>query len=54
MTPAQNAVFNNPTQENILPSDNITTASMPGGFKKYGVYIVAVVVILFLYKFLKR
>jgi hypothetical protein len=53
MTPAQNAVFSNVSQENIVPDDNRGQMA-PDMLKKYGVYFLAGIVILILFKFLKR
>ena len=54
MTPAQNAVFSNVNQENIVPNDNRAQSMAPDMLKKYGVYLIAGIVILILFKFLKR
>jgi len=54
MTPAQSAVFNSPTQENIVPSDNRAQSMAPDMLKKYGVYLLAGIVILILFKFIKK
>jgi len=54
MTPAQNAVFSNVSQENIVPSDNRVQPMAPDILKKYGIYILAGVVMLILFKFIKR
>jgi len=54
MSPAQNAVFSNVSQENIVPSDNRVQPTAPDMLKKYGVYLLAGIVILILFKFIKK